>query len=202
MAGLDPAIAEFMKTYGVEADEIWLLPGGRAHAVKHKALERIARNLGMVVVSLELLALDQTEKTAAIKATVKLGDQTVVTTGEAAPSNNRNAYPLAMAEKRALDRAYLKLLAVHADIYSESEADEFTDPGQGEKGRLLPSSQYARNEASKLMLSMRNCNSVDMLEQWGKAHREEIRAQPEKHASAIREAYAELLDELKVNAHQ
>lgn len=197
MAGLDPKIAEFMKTYGVDADEIWLLPGGRAHAVKHKALERIAAAKGMVIEGLELLALNQTEKTAAMRATVKMGDQRVVTTGEAAPTNNKNAYPLAMAEKRALDRAYLKLLSVHADIYSESEADEFSDPGQGEKGRLLPSSQYARNEASKLMLGMRNCNSIDMLEQWGKAHREEIRAQPEKHAEAIREAYAELMDELR-----
>lgn len=200
MASLDPKIAAFMQEYGVEADEIWLLPGGRAHAVKHKALERIANAKGMVVESLELLALNQTDKTAAMRATVKMGDVRVVTTGEAAPTNNKNAYPLAMAEKRALDRAYLKLLSVHADIYSESEADEFSDPGQGEKGRLLPSSQYARNEASKLMMSMRNCNSMDMLEAWGKAHREEIRAQPEKHAEAIRQAYSELADELRNSA--
>jgi hypothetical protein len=196
---LDPKIAAFMKEFGVDADEIWLLPGGRAHAVKHKALERIANAKGMVVESLELLALNQTEKTAAMRATVKMGDQRVVTTGEAAPTNNKNAYPLAMAEKRALDRAYLKLLSVHADIYSESEADEFGDPGQGEKGRLLPSSQYARNEASKLMLSMRQCNSLDMLEQWGKAHKEEIRAQPEKFAESLREAYAELADDFRAS---
>lgn len=197
---LDPKIAEFMKKYGVESDEIWLLPGGRSHAIKHKALERIAGEKGMMIESLKVLALDQVNKTAAMEAIVKLGDKRVITTGEAAPTNNKNAYPLAMAEKRALDRAYLKLLAVHADIYSESEADEFSDPGQGEKGRLLPSSQYARNECSKLMMSMRNCNSLDMLEAWGKAHREEIRAQPEKNAEAIRQAYSELADELRARA--
>jgi hypothetical protein len=200
MAGLDPKIAEFMKTYGVDADEIWLLPGGKSHAVKHKALERIAMQKGMVVESLKVLALNQLDKTAAMEAIVRLGDARVITTGEAAPANNKNAYVLAMAEKRALDRAYLKLLMVHGDIYSDAEADEFIDPGQGEKGRLLASSQYARNEASKLMLSMRECNSLDMLTQWGKAHREEIRAQPEKHAEAIREAYAELADELRASA--
>lgn len=194
---IDPKTAAFMKNFGVDSDEIWLLPGGKAYAVKHKALERIAAEKGMVVESLKVLALNQVDKTAAMEAIVTMGDKRVITTGEAAPSNNKNAYPLAMSEKRALDRAYLKLLGVHADVYSESEADEFADPGQGEKGRLLPSSQYARNECSKLLMSMRNCNSLDMLETWGRAHREEIRAQPEKNAAAIREAYAELADELR-----
>jgi hypothetical protein len=197
--GIDPKITAFMAMYGVDADEIWLLPGGRSHAVKHKALERIALEKGMEVESLTLLALNQVEKTAAVQAVVKMGERRAMTMGEAAPTNNKNAYPLAMAEKRALDRAYLKLLAVHGDIYSDAEADEFTDPGQGEKGRLLPSSQYARNEASKLMLSMRQCNSLDMLEQWGKAHKEEIRAQPEKFAESLREAYAELADDLRAS---
>lgn len=197
---ISPEIAAFMKTYGVTSDEIWLLPGGKAYAVKHKALERIAIQKGMVAESIALLALNQLEKTAAVQVAVIMGDRRVVTTGEAAPTNNKNAYPLAMAEKRALDRAYLKLLAVHGDIYSDSEADEFTDPGQGEKGRLLPSSQYARNECDKLLRSMRECNSLDMLEAWGKAHREEIRAQPEKFAEAIREKYAELADDLRATA--
>jgi hypothetical protein len=198
--GIDPKITAFMAMYGVDADEIWLLPGGRSHAVKHKALERIAFEKGMVVESLDIISLNQLEKTAAVKVTMRFGDKVVTTTGEAAPTNNKNAYCLAMSEKRAIDRATLKLLMCHGDVYSDIEADDFVDPGQGEKGRLLPSSQYARNEASKLMLSMRQCNSLDMLEQWGKAHREEIRAQPEKHAEAIREAYAELADELRNNA--
>jgi hypothetical protein len=200
MTSIPKEIADFMQKYGVLSDEVWLLPGGKSYAVKHKALERIAGAKEMVVESLKVLALNQTDKTAAMEAIVKMGDRRVITTGEAAPSNNKNAYPLAMAEKRALDRAYLKLLAVHGDIYSESEADEFGDPGQGEKGRLLPSSQYARNECDKLMRSMRDCNSVDMLEAWGKAHREEIRAQPEKFATAIRELYAETLDALREQA--
>jgi hypothetical protein len=35
-----------------------------------------------------------------------------------------------MAEKRAKDRVILKLLAVHGDIYSEEEADDFKRPRQ------------------------------------------------------------------------
>jgi len=122
-------ITDFMQKHGVLSDEIWLLPGGRSYAVKHKALERIAGKQGMVIESLKVLAIDLVNKTAAMEAIVKLGDQWVITTGEAAPSNNKNQYPLAMAEKRALDRAYLKLLGQHGDIYSDSEIDD-SDVGE------------------------------------------------------------------------
>jgi hypothetical protein len=193
---IEPKIAAFMKTYGVDADEIWLVPGGKSYAIKHKALERIAGEKRMVVESLKVLALNQVDKTAAMEAIVKLGDKRVITTGEAAPTNNKNAYPLAMAEKRALDRAYLKLLSVHADIYSESEADDLA-ASEDEKGRMLVSSQYAKDECSKIMMSMRNATSSDMLEEWGKANKDRIRAQPLRNEEAIRADYKALMAELK-----
>jgi hypothetical protein len=193
---IEPKIAAFMKTYGVDADEIWLVPGGKSYAIKHKALERIAGEKRMVVESLKVLALNQVDKTAAMEAIVKLGDKRVITTGEAAPTNNKNAYPLAMAEKRALDRAYLKLLSVHADIYSESEADDLA-ASEDEKGRMLVSSQYAKDECSKIMMSMRNATSSDMLEEWGKANKDRIRAQPLRNEEAIRADYKTLMAELK-----
>ena len=155
----------------------------------------------MIVESLKVLALNQTEKTAAMEAIVKTGRE-----ASSSPQARRRRRTTAMPIRSRWPRSgrstapTSSCLTYHGDIYSDVEADEFVDPGQGEKGRLLPSSQYARNEASKLMLSMRNCTSLDMLEQWGKAHREEIRAQPEKHAEAIREAYSELADELRNNA--
>jgi hypothetical protein len=193
---IEPKIAAFMKTYGVDADEIWLVPGGKSYAIKHKALERIAGEKRMVVESLKVLALNQVDKTAAMEAIVKLGDKRVITTGEAAPTNNKNAYPLAMAEKRALDRAYLKLLSVHADIYSESEADDLA-ASEDEKGRMLVSSQYAKDECSKIMMSMRNATSADMLEEWGKANKDRIRAQPLRNEEAIRADYKALMAELR-----
>lgn len=200
MPTLDPKVAKFMEAHGIEASEVWPLPGGKSHGILFRALERAAMAKGMVVEDIEIISLNQNEKTAAVKVVIRYGDIRIVTTGEAAPTNNKNQYCLAMAEKRGIARGYLKAFSAYGDIYGDVEADEFAHPDQGEKGRLLPSSQYARNEASKLMLSMRQCNSLDMLEQWGKAHREEIRAQPEKHAEAIREAYSELADELRANA--
>ena len=48
---------------------------------------------------------------------------TVETYGEASPQNNRTKYPFAMAEKRALSRAVLKVVGLyaHAGVISEDE---------------------------------------------------------------------------------
>jgi hypothetical protein len=46
----------------------------------------------------------------------------VETYGEVNKSNNRNNYPIAMAEKRALSRAVLKL-AGFGNVYGEDEID-------------------------------------------------------------------------------
>jgi hypothetical protein len=45
----------------------------------------------------------------------------VVSYGESSPKNTKNAYPYAMAEKRAYDRCVLKLLGLHGFVYSEDE---------------------------------------------------------------------------------
>jgi hypothetical protein len=46
----------------------------------------------------------------------------VETFGESSPKNNRNAYPVAMAEKRALSRAVLKLSGMYtAGAFGEDE---------------------------------------------------------------------------------
>ena len=47
----------------------------------------------------------------------------VITYGEASPKNSKVAYPYAMAEKRAVDRAILKLVGLHGFVYSEDEFD-------------------------------------------------------------------------------
>jgi hypothetical protein len=43
---------------------------------------------------------------------------------EIAAKNNKNSYPYAMAEKRAVDRAILKLIGIHGFVYSDDEVNE------------------------------------------------------------------------------
>ena len=56
-----------------------------------------------------------------------MGDKSEWSIGEASPSNNKNSYPYAMAEKRAKDRVILKLVGLHGDVYAEDEADSFKE---------------------------------------------------------------------------
>ena len=54
----------------------------------------------------------------------------IQTFGEASPSNTTNAYPVAMAEKRAMSRAVLKLTGFYSlQVFGEDEADEFKRGG-------------------------------------------------------------------------
>lgn len=193
--GLPKEIADFMQRYGVLADEIWSVRSG-AYAIKHKAIERVAAAEHVEIERLNVFHYNPIEKTAAVIVSAKLKDRYVTTTGEAAPGNNKNAYPLAMAEKRAVDRAVLKLLNTHGALFSESEADEFGDPGNGNKGTLLKSSQYARSEYQKLLTAIHNCTTRDMLDQFSDAYKEQIRAQPDEWKTELRREWAERAEEL------
>jgi hypothetical protein len=122
-------IMAFMEKFGVESDEIWEVHGS-TWVVKHKALERVAAEKG---VTFDRPAMLETNSVAGIVALVvfgKLGDRTEWSIGEASPKNCKNSYYYAMAEKRGKDRVILKLLDTHGALYSESEADEFTQPRQ------------------------------------------------------------------------
>jgi hypothetical protein len=139
------AVTEFMEKYNISSDEIWEVHGS-TWVVKHKALERVAVEVGVVWLRPSVQLCDLAAKTAVICAFGKLGDREEWSFGEASPANNKNSYPVAMAEKRARDRVILKLLVTHGALYSESEADEFTQPRQNphvtRPADILPSAEY------------------------------------------------------------
>ena len=60
-----------------------------------------------------------------VKAHAKCEIGQVETYGEVSKSNNRNAYPIAMSEKRALSRAILKLAGFYQlEVYGEDEMND------------------------------------------------------------------------------
>lgn len=137
------AVLEFMEKYGVASDEIWEVHGS-SWVVKHKALERVAAEVGIVWDKPELKVCDMAAGLIAILVGGRLGDHTEYSFGEASPKNNKNSYPIAMAEKRAKDRVILKLLATHGDLYSEEEAEDFKRPNPHvtRASDILPSAEY------------------------------------------------------------
>ncbi len=69
-------------------------------------------------------------KCVIIQAFAQMGDVKIETFGESSPGNTTNAYPVAMAEKRAMSRACLKLTGFYSlNVFSEDEADEFKKGG-------------------------------------------------------------------------
>lgn len=130
MPSLPNEILAFKDKYGVKDDELWLVPGGKSYAVKHKALERIALEHKITFDQPQLKVCDLENGLVVVLVNGKMGERTAFSFGEASPKNNRNAYPVAMAEKRAVDRVILKLLAVHGDIYSSEELNNTKEKQQ------------------------------------------------------------------------
>jgi hypothetical protein len=146
MAKPSKAVMAFMEKYGVESDEIWEVHG-TTWCVKHKALERIAAEVGIVWEKPELKVCDMAAGFVSVLVGGRLGDHVEYSFGEASPKNNKNSYPIAMAEKRSKDRVILKLLAVHGDLYSEEEADDFKqqarqNPHVTRPADILPAAEY------------------------------------------------------------
>jgi hypothetical protein len=95
--------------------------------ILHKALEKVAAHKKIVFDAPVVVESNVEKKMVVIVVAGRLGDKVEWSFGEAAPYNNKNSYPYAMAEKRAKDRVILKLVGLHGDAYSEDEADDFKE---------------------------------------------------------------------------
>jgi hypothetical protein len=128
MTPADMHIAEILNRYGEELEpNTWLVPGGKARAIKHPCVERMCAKAGVWFDLPQIVSADPNN--VVILVTGHLGDErTEWSFGEASPKNNKNAYSYSMAEKRGKDRVALKLIGLHGLLYSEEEADDFRQP--------------------------------------------------------------------------
>lgn len=131
---LDESIAMVLRNYGFDASACWDCHG--TWVVYHKVLEQIAAQAGIEFEQPYVINSDIGNKMVAVCVTGSLGERSEWSIGEAAPYNNKNTYPYAMAEKRAKDRVILKLIGLTGLAYSEDEADDFKEaapPGEKPK---------------------------------------------------------------------
>lgn len=120
----DPKLLAILKEYGEEPkDAMWDCHG--TWVVYHRAIERIAAKAKISFDMPEIVEAKSADRIVAIVARGFMGDRSEWSFGEAAPGNNKNSYPYAMAEKRAKDRVVLKLVGLHGLAYSEEESDDF-----------------------------------------------------------------------------
>jgi hypothetical protein len=103
----------------------------------HRYIEIAGNVKGVIIETLDEVETKSSEGIAVIKCTATMGDMKAITYGEASPKNCKIAFPYAVAEKRAVDRAILKLIGLHGFVYSEEEADDFKAPNTPVKEEKL-----------------------------------------------------------------
>lgn len=138
---LPAAIAEFMQKHKVGSDEVWPVPGGKAYAVKHAALERLAFQYNITFDLPEIVEANSENGIATMIVKGRMGEFEQWSVGEASPKNCKNSYTWSMAEKRGKDRVILKLLNIHGILYSSEEGeweDLSADTTAKQKGDLIP----------------------------------------------------------------
>lgn len=119
---LDKRVTTILKDLGFTAKEcLWDCHG--TWVMYHRYIEIAGVKKKININNLQEIETNSERGIVCIKCTASLDKMIVITYGEASPRNTKNAYPYAMAEKRAIDRAILKLIGLHGFIYSEDELD-------------------------------------------------------------------------------
>ena len=120
---LSETVKTIIKTLDMDWKEVlWQQPQSGLWLMYHRYVE-LAGAKANIVYDYDPVEFNTEKKIAVVKCTAKLNGKTMVTFGEASPFNNKNNYPVSMAEKRAYDRAVLKLLGLHGHVYSDQEVE-------------------------------------------------------------------------------
>lgn len=147
---LDPRVEAIRVEYDLDRDSFWELPQKKGtYCVKHAALEVVAAKAGIKFDMPQILEAHGGEGVAAVCVQGSFQDRFVWSIGEASPKNNKNAYPWAMAEKRAIDRVILKLIGIHGLVYSDAEGD-FSDRQEAPQPKFEEQPEPMANTAAKV----------------------------------------------------
>jgi hypothetical protein len=202
---LDPRIEAIREQYGLDRDSFWELPQKKGTwLVKHAALEVVAAKAGIEFDPPQIIEAHGGEGVAAVCVTGTFGGRSVWSIGECSPKNNKNAYPWAMAEKRAIDRVVLKLIGIHGLVYSE---DEFADPPPSPPARPQfeeqpePMANTAAKEHWKTIAdAMYACTTLKQLQGVWQRHYPVYQTLPESLQSELLTWKDELKDKLMAQA--
>lgn len=187
---LDPKLIDIFKKYEMNAaDCLWDCHG--SWVAYHKAVEEIGAKAGVSFLRPEILEANSKDKIVAVLCFAKLGDREEWSVGECSPSNNKNAYPYAMAEKRAKDRVTLKLVGLHGHVYSENESDEF---------KSKSSAQLKKDGVWETFIAeLMDCQSTVSLQKLREIYRE--RAQQEGWNKPFLDSMKEEFEKREIDFH-
>ena len=139
----DSTLKNLLKNIGMTYDQaVWDCHGTKV--ILHKALERIATYKNIVFDPPQVIEGNSEKKIVSLSVSGTMGDRSEWSIGEASPSNNKNSYPYAMAEKRAKDRVVLKLVDLSGNFYSEEVS-------------IRPIDYYFSNSVARASKTMSDC---------------------------------------------
>lgn len=172
MATINPRLVELLKTNGEDNTSVWDCHG--TWVAYHAAVERMAARANIKFDRPEMIVNDYTNKTVVVCVSASMGNRYEWSFGEVSPANNKNAYPYAMAEKRAKDRVALKLLGMAGLVYSEEEADDFKEskPQEVKSSAALKRDGAWEKVVSKLAEDMLDVNTFGQFEMLKADYRE------------------------------
>ena len=153
-------------------------------AIKHKEVERLANEYG-IETDVELNYCDLTKGCAVVKSIAKYQGKKFITLGEVSPANNLFAYPVAVAEKRAADRAILKALGIHGNIYSSEELSNIKNNNNQNTGIDL-------NQETIILERIKNASHQANLEQIKSQNKDfltELKKQDLKRYEKLKQAF-------------
>ena len=178
----------------------------------HRYIELAGVKRGISMDSLEVVESNQDKGIAVVKCIASKDGVSVTSFGEVNPKNNRNAYPMSMAEKRAIDRVYLKLLGLHGFIYSENEMNIT------EEEKPKPSKRIVNNEREYIIFdeegnevarynsfqtyakSFKEAPSTDANKDEMKKHEDWIKSPECKYSEKAKQSALKLINEGEENA--
>lgn len=175
MKKLDPILLDILTKYDEKSeDALWDCHG--VWVAYHRAIERIAAKAGVVFDLPQIIEANSANKIVSICVQGRMGDRSEWSFGEASPANNKNAYPYAMAEKRAKDRVVLKLIGLHGLVYSE---EEMSEEEQSKKEPTKSSAQLKRegsweNVTADLSKDLQDVKTLVALESVKASYRERV----------------------------
>ena len=189
---LDPRLQEILQQYHPNPKAaVWDCHG--VWVIYHKAVELIAAKAGVKFSEPKPIESNAEKKICVLCVTDTLGDHSEWSIGEAAPYNNKNSYPYAMAEKRAKDRVVLKLVGLHGEIYSEDESEDFKQPSNANSVPVVADTENKteRQIANELIGQIRNISSLEKLGLWANRNAETISELDKEIQSEIRSVYSD-----------
>lgn len=191
---LDERIETIRVAYGLEKSDFWELPQKKGTwLVKHAALEVVAAKAGIEFLMPQVLEAHSADGLAAICVEGRLKDRSEWSIGEASPKNSKNAYPWAMAEKRAKDRVILKLVGIHGLVYSEDEmSDAPARPDPTDDPDPMPNTS-ARQHFKPIYDEITACTTLKQLQGAWERHQPVFKLLPE----AMQTQLIERKDEMK-----